>query len=432
MKLLNNLRQRLITTLKLAFAKGVFHLIFSLGFVQGSVFIVQFIVARLLSPEDFGYVKVIDTTLGMVLVLATVGMPSAIAKYVPEVDTAETRGKVLFQVLVIGLISALVISSLTFFSLELLPLSGPVVRSLEFLVWSLILTTLSRTIINYYQGKKQIQRMAVINVILAILTLILVTALTALWQFDGWIIGKFASEVVFLVGMFLLVRGEIVIGWSASAAKRLFTFGSFAALSLLVWRIQATADVLYLDVLLRDAAQIGYYGVASLAMSALLLIPAAIGAAAFPYLSERSTNIQETLSLTLSILRNVALLMFGLCVLTYVVGPPVLLFLLGPKYAPAGILIKILMPAAFIGAILSILGNFLFAIEGAQFTLAVNIVAALVNLGLNYFLIPRWGVAGTAWAMVITQAIQLVLYTGIILYLRRPGVTYRRTVITVD
>jgi len=266
-------------------------------------------------------------------------------------------------------------------------------------------------------------------VILMSLTLVLVIALTAAWGLNGWVVGRVTSEVVFFVGMILVVRKEIVVEWNMRVTRRLLTFGGYAAVALLVWRIQVTADVLYLDWWLRDATQIGYYGVATLMMNGLVLVPAAVSAAAFPYLSERSSDLHATLSLLGAILKKVMVLMLGLCVVASVVAPPLMVWVLGAKYASVGTLFRILVPAAFLGSIVTIVGNFLLAIERAHFTLIINVVAALSSLALNYVLIPVYGAIGSAWAMVINLAIQTALYAGIVIYLRRPRARLQRRTI---
>lgn len=411
--------QAIASDLKKAFSKGVFHLFLASIFTQGAAFIIQFIVARLLGPAAFGYVKVIDTVLGISFILAGFGMPSAVAKFVSEVKGEPEKGKVFFQCAIVGIATSALAAFILFNTVRYIAISQTALHYLRFLIWSIMFTVLSRSITSYYQGKKEIQKMAKLNVLLGVTMVTLVSSLTYLLALNGWALGRFFSEALFAGALLLLVRKRFIVAWDWRFFKRVLKFGGFAALSLGVAKIVTTADVLYLDHILKDAQQVGCYGVASLTANALMLLPGAIGATALPYISERSLEFEKAYSLGWVVVKKTALLMLPLIMVIFLFSPILMTGVLGDKYATAGILLQILVPGIFAGALLTIAGTFLLSIGRTDLTFYGNLVGLGFNIGLNLILIPKFGAIGAAWTATATYVLRLLIYFSIIKYFGR-------------
>lgn len=99
---------------------------------------------------------------------------------------------------------------------------------------------------------------------------------------------------------------------------------------------------------------------------------------------------------------------------------PSILALISPGYLEAASALRVLawalvfMSGNLISTtIINAMGRHRFLILGATATL-------LVNLGLNLFLIPRWGILGASVATVITEAFNFLIQAGYIYVRKRP------------
>jgi O-antigen/teichoic acid export membrane protein len=92
---------------------------------------------------------------------------------------------------------------------------------------------------------------------------------------------------------------------------------------------------------------------------------------------------------------------------------PIVRLIFGEAYAPAASALRVLVwSPAFL--ILNIIGPVLLSAAGRWYTM-LKIVAAIValNVGLNLFLIPKWGIVGAAWATLAADILSLVLHAAL-------------------
>ena len=89
------------------------------------------------------------------------------------------------------------------------------------------------------------------------------------------------------------------------------------------------------------------------------------------------------------------------------IAPLVIHLLFGDAYAAAAVALQALVLAVPLGAMREIAVAALIARQCEDALLRVNIVATVVNVSLNLFLIPRYGLVGAAWATVASEVVRL-------------------------
>ena len=86
----------------------------------------------------------------------------------------------------------------------------------------------------------------------------------------------------------------------------------------------------------------------------------------------------------------------------------------GAKYAAAIPILQVLIWKT-VGMALSTASGYLIVIEGIQkLTVLRNLIGCVACVGLNWILLPRWGVMGAAWATLVTVALSGFLANAII------------------
>lgn len=119
----------------------------------------------------------------------------------------------------------------------------------------------------------------------------------------------------------------------------------------------------------------------------------------------------------------IAVVSFPIFALTFSVARPLTILLFTRRYEQSATILALLSLGYYFNAALGFNGSTLTVYRKVRFTIIVNILAAVVNLGVNFLLIPRYGALGAAYgtggtliAHNIFKQIGLRFGTGISLF----------------
>jgi PST family polysaccharide transporter len=170
------------------------------------------------------------------------------------------------------------------------------------------------------------------------------------------------------------------------------------------------AEVIYLriDIVLlerlRGVHEAGIYAVAARLSEVWYMVPVALMGAAFPALWARRADTaayQRGLQSSLDLLFALA---FVLAVLTQLFGRPLVEWLFGTRFGASVVVLQIHIWAGMFVFMRALLSRWLLAEDLLRFSLLTHVCGAVVNVGLNLLLIPRYGATGAAVATVIAYA----------------------------
>ena len=117
--------------------------------------------------------------------------------------------------------------------------------------------------------------------------------------------------------------------------------------------------------------------------------------------------------------RNILTLMLGvtaLVILVALAGPEVVLLLGGEEYLPAVYVIPPVAASAFFSFLYTIVANIEFYYEKNKFAMKISVACAVVNVVLNYLLIPIYGYVAAAYTTLFSY---MVFAVGHIIYVNR-------------
>ena len=206
---------RISTALQSAIASsrraGLPHYVAAILSVQGTAYLAQLAIARMVGPAEFGVVRTVEAVLNVTLIAASLGAPMLAVTITAALPTSAEQGCMLGRLLTLCIFGGLVTAAgLTLAA----PLFGPSVQGyLQALAWLLCLTSCGRTCLNYFLGRKEVHRLALYSVGLAALSLVLVVGAVWLGGLRGWVVGRYFSEVLFLGFMVLAVGRTLRFGW---------------------------------------------------------------------------------------------------------------------------------------------------------------------------------------------------------------------------
>jgi O-antigen/teichoic acid export membrane protein len=108
----------------------------------------------------------------------------------------------------------------------------------------------------------------------------------------------------------------------------------------------------------------------------------------------------------------IAVISFPIFILTFSLAQPLTTFLFGEQYASSAVILALLVLGYYFNAALGQNGLTLKVYGRVRYVMGINIFAALLNLGLNLILIPRYGALGAAVGTFTTLVIFNILKQG--------------------
>ena len=198
--------------------------------------------------------------------------------------------------------------------------------------------------------------------------------------------------------------------------KQTFKGSGMFALSLGLSLVYGRADVAIVAIWLGNAA-VGIYSPAvSLVMTALL-IPLTIYSVVLPLLSRAHAEDQAALA-RLAVETTVGSTLLGLIMggaLAFL-STMIVRIIFGEQYLAVGDLLFILSGVILFRCPSFALASIITAVGWQRHRTVVQAVAALVNIGLNLWVVTRWGIMGIANVFVLTEALLMIGYLTIVLY----------------
>jgi O-antigen/teichoic acid export membrane protein len=390
---------------------GVPHYMASTFAVQGLAYLTQLTVARVVGPQDFAIVRTVESALNVLLVAASIGMPMLAVTMTARLTDERARGRQLGTLLAISAGGGVAVGAVT--SGVAWAFAWPGSSYLSALVWVVVVSACSRTLLNYFLGSQQMGRVAGFSVVLALASLGVVLAAVLAAGLPGWVAGRYVSEVLFLalliraVGPHLTVKGQPPAG--PRVADLLIMGGGIAA-SLLVRTATDNAGIFLLTMRGATANSIGHFGLASLAVLGLLIIPSSVGNVALPRIVARLGDPAGVRALASRVvvgsLAVNAVLALGVAA---VAGP--LVDTAFPAYRDAVPLLWILLLALPMRALSALSGMVLVARERVGVTVWTNLLALVATLGAAALIGPEAGPQGVAVAVVTGEAVSAGVYS---------------------
>lgn len=176
-------------------------------------------------------------------------------------------------------------------------------------------------------------------------------------------------------------------------------------LSSLATQINSRGDIVVIQALLSSSA-VGLYSAAARLSEMLYFLPVVFMTATFPRLlqvrreyGEKSQRYKQELQASYDRAFWAGVL---IALLLLLVGPWLLTALYGVKYAASGPVLQIhvlALPFVFMAAVFS---KFIIAENALFASLIRNALGAVLNIALNFLLVPSWGILGSAGATVFS------------------------------
>jgi PST family polysaccharide transporter len=382
-------------------------------FQMGLALVVGIWVARYLQPKDYGLLTYAMTFVSLFGAIAELGLGTIVIRDIARDPSC--KDETLGSAFVLQLIGGIVTLVLTVGTISLLKPNEILIRWLVGIVAAGTIFQAFRTTDYWFQSQLQAKYIVVANnlvsVVYGVLRIGLIRLQATVIAFAWASLAEAALRGLAMVVAYR-INGNHLRTWRCSLlrAKQLVQESWPLVLSGLAVYVYSKIDQVMLGSLLSDTTQLGYYSVAVKLSELFDFIPIIIYQSVFPKLSSLKERSQEDYIKKFQIyFDTMALLWLFVAVPVSFLSPYIVSILYGKSYAASAPILSIYVWAQF-GSNFGIARSAYLAVEGKlHYSLYLSVIGALMNIGINSILIPRFGAIGATTATLITYFFVIIL-----------------------
>ena len=412
-------------------ARSTFWLIASEIIFNLSGYIIHSFVGRILGPADYGRYGLVVTMTTMIIILVGNGIPTAMAKYISEIfDTnprmvlAIKRKAAILQTAIIGTLTIL------FF------LSAPLIaRALSdesltnlFRISSLIIPSfaLASFYFSWYTGMHKFNVQSILKTLRSVFKVLTIVGLAWAFKVPGSILGyALAAFSVFLVA-FSYDRLSVTrnLKKAAKAQKqatetpfptsKLVNYAWQVVVFFLAYELLISIDLYLVKGIMRNDYLTGIYNAALTVGRIPYYVFYALTIMLLPVVSKTTAanDHAKTNAIISQSLRLMVIFLVPSVILMAQFAEPIIRIFFSAKYTDAALPMSILVWGV---GFLTIFYVMSFVLNGAgktKISMYISLFGVVINTALNYILIKKYGLVGSAAATSLTS----MFVTFIMLY----------------
>jgi len=404
------------------FASDVTWSLVSIGVVALAGAVLNLLIGNRLGPGGLGlYSLVLAVYFFVGTTVGGLGVPQAVVKYVAEAsDDENARGQLLRTALLLTFLSGLAFTGLVFSGagwlahLLHMPRLAPLLRLLSG-VFPLFLA--NKTFSSWLNGRREMRWAAVLDGVRYALMLGATWLLLPRWGLNGSVYALWIPEIVLLVVVLLCVVRGVREGGSKihkwlEQGRDLLSFGWKMMFALVLGALNTRVDVFLIGYFLTER-EVGVYSAALLLVNGLLILPSAIQRVVYPALSKyhgegNTARMEDIVNRSI----HYSLLFLGLATLLLCLWIRPVLHLLyssqGEFMNAAGPFLILMLGMVIYGAITPI-GPAPASGGRPDLNSKIAAVSLILNAGLNVWLVPRYGLVGSAAATAAASMVCALL-----------------------
>ena len=394
-------------------AKGTILLVFSKAlFLVGSVLIHVFL-GRALGPESYGQYGLVMCILLWFEVIVNSAIPWAVSKVISE--DRKLANNVFRQAIALQLLFSLtVLMIFVLLSSTLAQLFGD--RAVKILLWWAALDipffALLSVLLTYFNGLQQFGRQG-ISSIGRIFFKVIATVLLVVYGYSvtGALVGNILGSALALVVAVFLLRLPSSMSQQVRLIRRVLDFGVPYTLFLLAAQLLLSLDLWSVKIFLKEVASAGFYISAQTISRVPYFLFLGLTTALFPALSQSTSSGQADVSRIQirQALRLLALTLLPAGALVSSAPGAVVGLFFGVHFGPAVPPLAMLTWGMILFTIFYTLA-IIVSVAGKPLTaLLCSLTLILVDVILNWILVPRIELMGAAIATTITSLLGTVV-----------------------
>lgn len=365
-------------------------------------------VARYLGPEDYGTLSYVGSFVGLFVSISYLGIDSVVVKAL--VENAEGRDKIMGTAFVLKYAGTLLFITTVFIITRFT--SNTASTNQLIYIWALAGILLPFNVIDFFFQSQ-------------VLSKYMVTAQLATMIFSSicrLLLIYFKMPLIYFVSMsvfesIFLTLGIIYMYYKKNLKLSAWRFDKKLALEMLAGGIPLLFSGIAITIYLRidqvmikemmDAKAVGNYAVAVRLSEVWYFIPISICSTLFPAIIKAKAINEEVYNERFQKLYDA--MVWGavaIAIPAVLLADDIIWILFGTEFSEASSVLKIYIWAGVFVFLGVAVGRWFIAENLQKYTLIRSVAGAGINVVLNYFWIPRYGIKGAAFATIVAYASQ--------------------------
>jgi O-antigen/teichoic acid export membrane protein len=282
----------------------------------------------------------------------------------------------------------------------------------------------ARMKIHLFSGSLVTAKILLAALIFALSSNLLLPPVTGTELFMRFLWAGVASNVLFCALVFFWARREVLIKLQYNPDYWLETWRTSLpyGLALVLQTLYLRADLIIISLLL-GSASVGIYGVSARVLESFLVLGVFFGQALLPKLAGNEQEADNTLQWGLE---KAGLFAFPIIIGTMAFAPEIIKFLSNEDYLTTATqigsdqLLYVLVPTVLFAFVNQIFTFALVSKNQQKKLLLINALALALNISLNFYFIPQYGLIAAAVSTVICE----VLVFSLLFRLARQNFTW--------
>ena len=365
--------------------------------------------ARHLTAKDFGTLTLLTITFTLVTIVLKFGLNQAFFRHYYDSEDPDMRRRLVGTTLIFLFLSASLFTSLLYMlapQVSALAFSSDekradLLRIIFFISFFDIITLIPDTIlrVNFRSA-----RYSILNILSFAFQVIIISYLVVeiAATVENVLIGRLAGSILGASIFFFAVRRELSLSFSMRELRSMLSFGAPLIFGQISFTLFIMVDRFFLERYAAKESEVGYYAMANTLVSAvtvLVTVPFSQVWTVMRFSVMNEEAAEEYYSRVLTYITLVS--MFLALSVASVAGDGLLLFGLR-GYWPAATLIPLLALSTVFDSAARVLNIGITLRKRTIFAPVITTAALVVNVALNFVLIPRYGALGATIATLLS------------------------------
>jgi len=261
----------------------------------------------------------------------------------------------------------------------------------------------------YFQASKQSLLLSRISIVNAVFSLILTITITLILEknlYLGSVYSSLVSSFIFFFFSIYIIKKIGTWSFNLKHLKYSLVFGLPIIVHLLSGLILNSFDQIMINKMV-GSHETGLYSFAYKVGMLFQMVIMGLNQAWVPIFYEKLRNdkykeLEDTA-------RKFAYMVSGAALLITILGPILITILAPETYSEALSLVPIIIVGFIFQYFYFMYINYAFYAKKTSMIATITLIVGLINIGLNYWLIPIFGYAAAAWTTLITYALFFIM-----------------------
>lgn len=400
--------------LKWLYDAGMLHILSSSFFNKACTFVGNVFVVRILTKAEYGTFGYADSIMAFIINFAGLGMTSGVLQFCSEQrDEREKLAYAKFG-LDFGVLSSFILSvgCLVYGAFGSFSIHG---SKLVFMVYSFYPVTYF--LFSYYsvvfRYRKENKKYAFLTNINAVIYAVVEIIASYFVNEFGMVVALYLSTIIAsMVGMRYMKKNMNPGEFRLNREQKLgiIRYSSYSFLSYAMTNLLLVLDIFLIGTLIADPATLAVYKIAVTIPLTMMIVPNSIVVFVYPYFAEHQKEYDWLKANFKKLIGNSIMVNFLISASLIIFAPFIISTIWGQAYMDAVTPFRILSLNYFVqGTFRFTTINIMNALNRVEVVLIANIAAVVIDLGLDLWLIPRYGMIGAAVATLSTVTITTLI-----------------------